>query len=494
MRRGNNASRPAGPSARLTGSAARGVKTGPKRKNTGLIAGVVFLLVALLTVVILWATGVIKIGGDSGFAGKNMEAFVAEQIPQHETAAEGRSFYIDFSDGMQWAYQNPVIRENVAGIVNKLNGTGEFYTLANLEITPLGDLSSTAIYNKIVDVNSYANDQAPLEKALDKIVDDNKPAFLLTDFEEYHDGIIQQYAYAKDAFIKWMDKGNLVVFYVMDFVENNKAKKLYFAVFDDYSYTLVNDVEKAIEGKGLEYKRFQLSNDSFPMARLYDKNTKGGNYHNSKGMDNVTRVKEDGTPDGYRVLEGFYAEYYPLAVGSWKEVVTNANEQKSAKTDKFKHLIAERYVNLTCNTGYTIRQLGMEVLDVTGEYGKLFIKGYKGSSEAKKVHDMFTLADDGMVGSDAAAYEICVELDPKFDGMFSTPEEDKSLYRIDVTVADADVRLDILPDYFAWPGNNSLLESVRNALQTCNPDHHNPFNLLPYKGTRVITFYVKVIE
>ena len=169
---------------------------------------------------------------------------------------------------MQHAYKDTGIKDNLMGIVNKLTKTSEFYSLANEEITPLGRQDSKEIFNRIVSEKSYDNTSAPIEKTLARILKEQRPAFLMTDFEEFTGGRIQLENYAKKYFTDWVKTGKNITFYVMDFVENGKPKHLYFTVFDDYGQRLVKQIDDALEGKHANYTRFQLANNLFPVVAL----------------------------------------------------------------------------------------------------------------------------------------------------------------------------------------------------------------------------------
>lgn len=470
------------------GKSSRGRHKGDGKTSPFIFIGITVIIVGGIIAWLLWPTSKDKVDLSK------MEDFVAEtQIELKQVMPDETEVYIDFSDGMQWAYKDQSIKDNLTGIVNKLTKTSEFYSLANEKITPMGRQDSKAIYNQIVSDNSYKNTSAPLEQTLARIVEEGHPAFLMTDFEEYSNKQIQQENWAKDYFIKWLKMGNDITFYVMDYTENGKPKHLYFTVFDGKQHSLLKDIDDALVGKVQNYTRFTLSNDNFPMARNYHKDIVGGNYHEIKadgtpGNDNVTMVDERGTKDSYRVIDGYYAEVYPMEAGTWSNVIANAkalSQQGTPENLEFKHLISQRYVDLTQNSGYDVEALGLIVTDVTGQF-----VAWQDSTTAqpKVVRDMFQLSMPEDIIPEA--YELIIDLDPKFDGTFPNQEEsEKALYRLDVVVAKATPKYALVEQLFSWPGNNSLAESVRNALQTCNPDDN--LSHMP-QGERLFTFYLKM--
>lgn len=133
---------------------------------------------------------------------------------------DGASVYVDMSDGMNYAYSTPGSKDILQAIINKLaaNQAIKFYGLADEKITPL-DYSHTQLYNYMLSPSSYDKQKAPIEATLQRIVSENQPALLMTDFEEYKGQIIEQAAYAKECFIAWLANGNNITFYKWDFVK-----------------------------------------------------------------------------------------------------------------------------------------------------------------------------------------------------------------------------------------------------------------------------------
>ena len=107
--------------------------------------------------------------------------------------------------------------------------------------------AQTELYNYIMDAKSYQM-IAPIEESLKQKTAGNKAALLVTDFEEYNEGQIQQQNFAKKYFIDWLNKGNNIVFYVFDYTENGKPKHLYFTIFDTADHTLLSETDDALKG------------------------------------------------------------------------------------------------------------------------------------------------------------------------------------------------------------------------------------------------------
>lgn len=460
--------------------------------NNGLIWGITSLVVILIGGGLWWWFSRTE---PDVIEGKNVPPFIKSQLNEdlHQAMPEETDAYIDFSDGMQWAFDNnSATKENIQAIVHRLVRISNFYSLKGT-INSLGLTNATDIYNKIVDETSYTtntNLPAPIEQTLHKIVENGKPAFLMTDFEEYKDGRIQQVAYAKKYFTDWLNNGNDITFYVMDYMEGNAnpiKKHLYFAVFDGGEHKLVQAVDEALEGRANQPRKFTLSNNNFVMARNYNKNTKGGNYHNAEGKDIVTVVNETGGENSYQLIDGFMAEYYPLNGGSWAEILENARALSPEALEgaegviPFEHIIGDRIADLSLNDGFEVNQLDIKVTDVTGQYRKMFDQEYDGPTDAVEVHDFLVL--DQPAVKDVTGQSLAVNFDPKFDGTFPSNVDPNGLFRVDVLVGQTTPKLEELDQNFKWAGNNSLLESVRNTLQSTNP-----------KGTRLMTYYIHLLK
>ncbi|MDE7406931.1 MAG: hypothetical protein K2M76_00805 [Muribaculaceae bacterium] len=466
----------AGRNTRATGGGGKGAGKAP------LIISVV-AAVAVIVALVWWFNR----PTESWFDSANMEAFVAGQHDQAEAMPDGAAMYVDFSDGMHSAYADASIKGNLQSIVNKMTrqqGGTDFYSMASNEVKPL-EMSDdpTKIFNYIMDPKSYNNTAAPIEKTLAQIVEQGKPAFIVSDFEEYKNGRIQQENYARDYFVRWIKAGNDITFYVMGYKEKGKKDKhLYFVVMDGKEHKLLNEINNALAGKTVNYEMFTLSNNNFPVYMENPKDKHGATYHNGQ-QDVVTMVRENGDKGSYRRIDGYNVEFYPSDAESWVQIMTNAKSlsELPEENNPFRHVLQGRYVDLTCNSGYDIDELEAVVYNATGAYRAAMDSIYAGSADLTEVRDFVVMADDE--NNDAARRELLVDFAPVFDGTFVSPNADDDLYRIDVCVKKASPKLDAIERLFAWDGNTSLSESVRNTLQESDV---NP------AGKVIYTYYFKL--
>lgn len=428
-----------------------------------------------------------------------LQAYIAYQSPQR-SCEKGYTAYFDLSDGLLAAYQTPSTAACLQSIVNKVTGNAnckDVFTLKNNEITK-SDLRQTALYNYILSPQSYQM-VAPIEESLAQIVKKDQAALLVTDFEEYNGASIQQQNYAKPYFISWLSRGYGIVFFVFDYQENGKNKHLYFTVFDTPDHTLLKETEEALKGNGASFQTFKLNNNDVRFAVNYPAVIKGGCYHDDSGDDIISCCKEDGENDCFTLFNGLNAEFYPFEE-SWENIVQNikdAHDDASNYTPPFTHLLSGLKANFENMSGYTIKALNIRVTDIQDDYDKFagwydfktngnnaddngkvlpeFDYPATGGSNIGVVQDMFVFT--GKLNGNQA--DISVDLRPQFSGIVANMPMG-NLLRVDVVIADCEPRYDVLPALFAWPGNNSLVEAVKNTLQDRNPI-----------GQVIYTYYVR---
>lgn len=430
-----------------------------------------------------------------------LQAYIQYHTPQPQVE-KGYRAYFDLSDGLLSAYQVPTIGNCLKSMVNKVTGNEncqEVYTLKNNEKTK-SELRQTDLYNYILTPENYQT-SAPIEMTLAHICSEGHAALLVTDFEEYNGGTIQQQGYAKKYFIDWLNRGNRIVFFIFDYQEAGKEKHLYFTVFDTPDHLLLRETEDALKGNGAVYKTFRLNKDDISFAVDYPAVTVGGAYHDDQGDDIVSLTKEDGKGDCYTLFQGMNAEYYPFEE-SWPNIVQNVADAKNPDSEyspKFSHLISGLTANFENLSGYDIHKLDIRVSDIQSDYDKF--AGWhayktngentdengnvlsefdypKGMSPIGEVHDMFVFA--GKVNGLTA--DIALDFRPLFSGTVANMPMG-NLLRVDIVIAECEPRYNDLPQLFEWAGNPSLKESVKNTLQDQNPT-----------GRVIYTYYIKAIE
>ena len=441
-----------------------------------------------------------------GFTPNALRDYVEAQPLPALLSDNSEAVYLDFSDGMNHAFATPEAQAVLRDITNKLNGPNvEFFSLANNKISELETGSVTQLYNTIMNPKSYLNHSAPIQMALEQIAAGNRPALLITDFEEYNNGQIQQAAYAKESFINWIARGNNITFYSWDFTEKNKDKKLFIAVFDDQTNRLAYEIDQAIRQSNPAFiDRFILCGKDFqyPMKTIYTPETSGGGFHNADGVDIISGIDERGEPESFTNYaspiaasdgKGFYdqknkrygrfAQYYPVTF-PWKNVVKNArgyHPYKEGDPAEF-HFLSKLFINFNSQQSFEIDDVEARVFNV--EYA---INDSTGTAPTPELFGIFEADTEEIALNDQEKWqELIVDFDDNFDGIkFPAGTNPTDLMRINLIIADANPRIEAAKRFFSWPGNNSLSASVVNTLQS---DAVNP------KGTILMSYYVKCLS
>lgn len=478
--------------------------------------------------------GLVSCGGGDNFGRQTLDNYVEMETKvalAKQQMKPGISVYVDFSDGMNAAYGTTLSQDVLKKVINSLTDAKSqpaFFSLADSKITPL-DLKQTELYNAIMLGKNYDKPRAPIEETLKTIVSKSQPALLITDFEEYDGAHIQQQNYAKTYFIDWLKKGYNITFYKIDYKEKNVPKHLYFAVFDSQENSFGSKIANVIApyiNQGVE--RFVLAGPkcSYDIVTNYASSFKGGNYHNANGEDLVSAVLEDGQSEAYitytynaaddeskktradyapyKSITGPMVAYYPLG-DNYGNIISNISatqEEGVDVADRFTNLLSKIYVNFNVQDGYRIEALDVNVTDYQNaiteyatryetkiqEEGKADNSILNGLPAAPQVLDMFTVSmapvnDQKLTGQ--GWNEILFNFDSRFKGEvppgMATPND---LLKADIVISSATELTDRIDEFFAWPGNHSLAESVRNTLKdpSMNP-----------KGQVIVTYFIKAI-
>lgn len=427
----------------------------------------------------------------------------------------GASVYVDMSDGMNFAYSTTESQAMLQAIINKLaaNSAIKFYGLADSKITPL-ELSHTELYNYMLNSKSYNMQKAPIETTLQRIVSENQPALLMTDFEEYKGHVIEKAAYAKKYFISWLADGNNITFYKWDFVEKGKAKHMFLAVFDDNTNRLNSLVANAIAMTDSNTEKYVLGGRDFayPTSTNYISLKQGGNYHNDKGVDVVTAVMENGGVNDYYsyakpfatangavgqfapldISLGTFAEYYPLGV-NWLDAIANAKRMQEAGIPdniKYTHLLSDLFIDFGAQNGFNIDDIEVRVFDMGETMKKIYevgdsIKVSEIASINNPEVNMFLTASMANVRELPHGWkEISVDFDSQFNGSFMGNTNPANLFRANIVISKATPNIAEVNGFFGWPGNPSLANSIKETLTagTSNP-----------QGRILYTYYIKTI-
>lgn len=474
-----------------------------KTNNTPLIIVLAIVGICLVGGLLWWA---LSSSDSSDFKVENIERYLSTE-PTATALNDEVSVYIDFSNGMNSAFSSDESRVVLRDLINKLSGkqvNADFFSLANNNIQQLDGGQVTGLYNTIMNPKSFNNQSAPIEKSLQDIVAKKNKAVLITDFEEYNNGVIQQAAYAKDYFIQWLKDSFNITFYMWDYTEGSKNKKIFVAVFDDQANILGSQVAAAISQSKPQFISMYVlggKDFAFPMATDYLAVNKGGNYHDENGKDIITQVIEtggelsfknfnepiasaSGHSEPYSPLSysyGSMAQFYPMG-SEWELIVSDYKAVKETNQDV--HILSKLYVDFAAQNGYKIKGIEARVFNARAISDSIPDRGI----DMPQIFDMFvaeTIPSNIETSIGSKWNEIVVDFDERFDGKrFPAGMNPSDLYRINIVISNALPWLDDATEFFGWEGNNSLVSSVLNTLQS---DDVNP------EGRVLMSYFLKTI-
>lgn len=483
-----------------------------KKSNSSLLyVGIAVGAVAVIGVLVWLLTR----HSDYQFQRSQLDRYV-ELTETTNVLRDGASVYVDMSDGMNSAYATTESRALLQSVIDKLaaNQAIKFYGLADGKISPI-EMSHTQLYNYMLNPQSYNLQRAPVEATLAKIVENRQPALLMTDFEEYKGAVIDQAAYAKESFIKWLSMGYNITFYKWNFIENGKHKSMFLAVFDDNVNRLNSLVESAVKLTNPNIETYVLGSRDFayPTYAQYISQVQGGNYHNSKGEDIVTAVLEkggkddyinyakpyataEGTPGQFAPLDisvGSFAEYYPIGV-KWTDAIKNAKAMQETgipKDDLYTHLLSKLFINFGAQNGFAINDVEVRVFDMQETMKTIYNAGDSISIgqldkiDKPEINMVLTAGMQSDRNLPSGWKEIFVDFDDKFNGSFIGGIPSSNLIRANIVISKVTPEINKAMTFFSWDGNQSLANSVK---ETLTAGSSNP------AGRILFTYYIKTIS
>lgn len=465
-------------------------------------------------------------GGDEYSFSDKLTEYLKKDLPVVRVSSEKYAAYFDYTGAMT-ACDDPQTGETFNGLCQKITGDAanfDIYKLGDSKITPLtGDVRPAQIFAQLKNASSQQEFYAPIEDALKQITKEGRSAVLVTDFEEYtKDGQIYRQAYATPYFKAWLASGGDITFYVTDYKEGSLDKHLYYVVFDYNEHSLLKLVENSLQGLPVNYKRFTLTTNSYPMGTNYLTAAKGGTYHDASGDDIVSMSNEDGGDNGFFKVDGLRAESYSFGA-SWEDIVTNAKDQtrengadgKNGNDEPFTHLFRNLFIDLSHSDSYKLNALDVRVTDVYDdlekywawhvastnkpkiekEEGEIYLdfegheagekyydeKGNilpeydysKSPGQVGEIKDIFVFDDElfsNSYRSNPTNTELGIKFKPGFTGQILQLGDGEHIFRVDIIVKSASIcDLNTLNQLFGWAGNDCLYSSVKNALQDMNP-------------------------
>jgi len=323
--------------------------------------------------------------------GKRIESYNNTISPNSANSKTGNpALYIDFSSGINKAFSDPAIKGMMTNCFNTvLAEKFEVYKLGANKITPLNISNTTELGQQVSNPAQYADIWAPIQVAVEKIVEGNNDALLITDFEEWQKNIeVTNTAFLKIPFSKWLAKGNTIHFFIADYNEAGVQKHLYFTIFNCGNPNSSSMITK-LEGQLAPLTtRFDLSNKSYKLRTGYTGEKSGGVFYDPAGKSDAAKNVLD-LKDGYvnGLKNGNHFEFYPLGL-DWSTI--DQLHTTFAAQGQFTDFFRKSYIDLSNDDSYTFGDFDVKVADVTTDF-----ENFAKSAEAKKHQPKLTKGSNG---------------------------------------------------------------------------------------------------
>jgi len=323
--------------------------------------------------------------------GKRIESYNTAITTNLSNSKSGNpALYIDFSSGIYKAFADPAIKRMMTDCFNTvLAQKFDVYKLGTNKITPLNISNTTQLGQQVSDPAQYVDIWAPIQSAVEKIVDGNNDALLITDFEEWQkNSEVTNTAFLKIPFSKWLSKGNTVHFFIVDYKEGKVDKHLYFTVFN-YGNQNGSSMISKIESKLAPFTtRFDLSDQSYKLHTDYSSEKSGGVFYDlDSKSDQGKNVLDLKSTYINGLKNGNHFEFYPLGL-DWKTI--EALHKTYSSQRQFNDFFRKLYIDLSNDDSYTFGDFEVKTSDATSDF-----ENFAKSEEAKKHQPKLTKGTDG---------------------------------------------------------------------------------------------------
>lgn len=468
----------------------------------------------------------------------SVEGYHSQYFAQEPVSppVESFSIYLDYSGSMKTAFKDPQTAAFYNIFINSLKiSQVDFYDVDKNDVTLIENLSKSDLYTKIKDFNRFTGTNAPLDKAIALMAQQNGEAVLITDGELWNERERND-PWAREVFGEWLKAGNTIEFFVTNHIESGKQKHLYYIFFvpkqhvgnnESIAEQLLYYLTNSIDAKDLVYTHFSISNVGYKLVQEYA-TAKSGGVNTNASLNESTYINAGET-------EGFEFQEYYL---TWKDLVQyiynayDANGNQIAGGDP---LVSKLFVEVDKFSFFKIEEIGVKVFDVNNDFysyldiqrcingtkpkfqldenGEKVLDGennpivlepgeagcydelgnligdtlFTPNTNLAEVVEVFAFDQESFMNNfrEQGRGEIVLKIHENFNGS-QINSECGNLHRVDVYLKkispdSANENLNIL----SWQGaqvakNTSLYDSVLGALNDANPE-----------GNVIYSFYIK---
>jgi hypothetical protein len=304
--------------------------------------------------------------------GQNVEAYFDATMGYETESDQVFDVYTEMSKDFGYmAYKMPNNNEFAGDVFMKL-GKINHYMIEQSGVIDGGVVKSKeAIMDKLIDPAAYKSTGVDIEKGLTQLVERNRPALLITDFEQWNK--IKNIEYYKEAiFLKpfkdWLSKPNhTITFIYSDFCDQNTNKegrkgkgsdimpdrfhkKIFFAFFDVDKQRSFSKAAIPVNIPG-SFQTMTIDIAPYSISTNYKSADKSGI---SMGLDKqVTEV---------RCVSNKNFEFMNVGKYNWEYI------DKVIQTKKREAFLNNLYLDASNNTAFDLQSIKVNVYDVTADF------------------------------------------------------------------------------------------------------------------------------
>jgi hypothetical protein len=353
-----------------------------------------------------------------------IEAYHQKHFPVSsvDEPKDNPAIYVDFSDGITKYSLSDKNNEDIYKMLFKVAAVDqsvEYFELSNDQLITYNGGEHMAYFtgDGFNDENGVLKMGAPIDKAINAIVESDNVGVLVTDGELYNKetGKVSENTWASQAFEKWMNKGHELVVVYTDFVEQNNGK-----TFNKHMYVmffipnekneLLESYLKELEDEGFQYKELSFSTNT---DNLYTRE-----YPNAQLPGASKYLEYFGDPAGYYRSESSAMEFIDMTPADFHceedglvyylRDVGNENTGKPQNYPIFEKL----YFSFSTLPNYEVKDLKIVIHDVYDDF-----KNYKRNILALENLPVLEKAIDGTDSLNDANYLV-------FNGMPTVDSEE----------------------------------------------------------------------
>ncbi len=444
------------------------------------------------------------------------------------------SIFLDYSSGMKIAFKDTKTEAFYNLFINSLKISNvNFYEVDKNDVIEIKNLNKSDLYKKIKNTEKFSGINAPLNKALKKIVSSNSQSVFITDGELWENGERDD-PWAREEFSTWLKKGNTIEFYVTNHVDADKEKHLFYMFFTPKDLVHSNNsiseqfkfyIKNSVEAKSLNFSYFSFSNQSYTLVQEYKTNKCGG-ANDILEIDNESFVNKND-------LSFEFHEYF-LGWNDIMKYIYDAYDDLTGKPIKGGDpIISKLFLEIKKLEFFNIDELGIRVYDIKKDFDKfkaikdalnyapMFVKDDSGKKmldeennpiiecpgqtdaydekgnikidtlykkiETKEVKELFIFDHQSFINNikEQGRGELIIKIHSNFNGS-QISNEDENFHKIEIYLkkVSPNTSNENLKN-FIWDGkqvekNRSLYNSILGALNEVNP-----------QGRVIYTFYIK---